>query len=127
MCQYYYKSFKLFLLQKIKTLAVDFKDANIYEAIEEQINELGVIGVLVNNVGTVYPTLEYFTQVPQSFNESYFNVNMLSMLRMLQIVLPRMEKQKTGIVINVTSQSGAHPTPLMATYSASNDYKLNNS
>jgi 17beta-estradiol 17-dehydrogenase / very-long-chain 3-oxoacyl-CoA reductase len=77
-----------------------------------------LIDVLVNNVGTVY-RLEYFTKIPAAANKSYFNVNMLSYTKMLEIVLPKMVQQKRGIIINISSQASERPVPLMTTYAAS--------
>jgi 17beta-estradiol 17-dehydrogenase / very-long-chain 3-oxoacyl-CoA reductase len=75
----------------------------------------------VNNVGVLFETkFEYFTLIPSSMNDSFFNVNMLSCVRMIEIVLPIMVKQKRGIIINISSMAGLNPMPLFTTYSASN-------
>ncbi len=57
--------------------------------------------------------------MPSTANKSCFNVNMLSYTKMLEIVLPKMVEQKRGIIINISSQAGETPSPLIATYSAS--------
>jgi short-subunit dehydrogenase len=85
------------------------------------LNKLDLIDVLVNNVGTVY-RMEYFTKIPVAYNKTYFNVNMLSYTKMIEIILPKMVQQKRGIIINISSQAGERPVPLMTTYSASNYY-----
>ncbi|CAG2102650.1 unnamed protein product [Medioppia subpectinata] len=51
-------------------------------------------------------------------NETYFNVNMFSYLKLIEIVLPKMVDRKRGIVINISSQTAITPVPLMTTYAA---------
>jgi len=75
---------------------------------------------LVNNVGIAYKTFEYFTEIPKEFNDMYWNVNMLSVVRMTEIILPKMVEQRRGIIINISSFSSIMPCPLISTYSASN-------
>lgn len=83
-------------------------------------SKLDLIDVLVNNVGTLYESMEYFTKIPSNSNQTVMNVNMLSYTKMLELILPKMIVQKRGIVINISSQAGERPVPLMAIYSASN-------
>ncbi len=109
---------------QIKTLAVDFSCNDIYNKINFELSGLENIDVLVNNVGIIYPYPEFFTKIPELFNETYLNVNMLSVTEMLSLVLPKMERQRRGIIINVSAQSGEHPTPLLASYCASNNFLI---
>jgi 17beta-estradiol 17-dehydrogenase / very-long-chain 3-oxoacyl-CoA reductase len=111
------KHFNIFL--KVKTIALDFNRDDIYDKIETELNKLDLIDVLVNNVGTIH-RMEYFTKIPVAYNKTYFNVNMLSYTKMIEIILPKMVQQKRGIIINISSQAGERPVPLMTTYAASN-------
>ncbi len=74
---------------------------------------------MVNNVGTAYHIPEYFTEIPKTFNDSYINVNMVSAIKMLEIVLPKMVAKRRGIIINISSSSSDQPIPFAATYAAS--------
>ncbi len=91
--------------------------------IETEMNKLDLIDVLVNNVGTIR-RMEYFTEIPAAINKTYFNVNMLSYTKMIEIILPKMVLQKRGIIINISSSAGEKPMPLMTTYAAS-EYNFN--
>ncbi|KAJ6663842.1 hypothetical protein lerEdw1_009921 [Lerista edwardsae] len=53
------------------------------------------------------------------FDSAIVNCNMLSMVKMIQIILPQMVARKKGIIINVSSLAGCHPFPLGLMYSAS--------
>lgn len=109
----------------IKIMAVDFTLDSIYKNIAEEINALnGHVHVLINNVGMAYKYPEYFTKIPNSdkFISDILNCNILSVTRMTHIVLPLMEKRRSGIVINISSYSALFPTPLLSMYSASKIY-----
>jgi len=113
--------------KEIRTLAIDFSKNNVYGAIEAEIGKLpGEVDVLINNVGVSYCTPEYFGQLsvtnPPDFADTLINVNIISATKMIQLVLPRMEKQKSGLIINVSSLSAAYPTPLLSIYGASKIY-----
>ncbi|WP_278021060.1 SDR family NAD(P)-dependent oxidoreductase [Flavobacterium ginsengisoli] len=48
-----------------------------------------------------------------------FDVNVYSVLRMYQAVLPSMRKEKNGLVINITTGASGHTLPFMVPYIAS--------
>jgi short-subunit dehydrogenase len=107
---------------KIKILAIDFNRTDIYDIINQELNKLQEIKVLVNNVGVMYHLPEYFTEIEETFNDSYTNVNMVSAAKMLEIVLPKMVAKRSGIIINISSSLSDEPTPLYATYAASKSF-----
>ncbi|XP_054159866.1 uncharacterized protein LOC128958076 [Oppia nitens] len=104
--------------RQIKIICVDFNRTDIYQKIAQELNQLNVIDVLVNNVGTLYKHPEYFMDIDPKMNDTYVNVNMLSYLKLSEIVLPKMIQQRRGIVINISSQTALFAIPLMTTYSA---------
>lgn len=109
----------------VKIMSIDFTLDTIYKQIAEEIAGLnGHVHVLINNVGMAYKYPEYFTKIPNSdkFIADILNCNILSVTRMTHIVLPLMEKRRSGIVINISSYSALFPTPLLAMYSASKIY-----
>lgn len=112
--------------RKVEYFVVDFSSANVYPKIKDKLATLPHIGALVNNVGVSYTTPEYFTQIPvtngQGFLEKLININLLSTTYLTEIVLPRMEAQRQGVVINISSISGAYPTPLLSVYGATKGY-----
>lgn len=106
----------------VDVIAFDFSSRN-YKPIEEVLNNLPMIHVLVNNVGHAYWTTEYFTKVqPWVETEKLIDINLYSMTKMCHLVLPRMEMQKKGVIVNISSFSAFWPVPLLAVYGASKAY-----
>ena len=104
---------------KVKTISVDFCQTDIYDKIAEELNDLEEIFVLVNNVGTLYHIPEYFLKISKEFTEKILTLNMVSVTKMNQLVLPKMVEKGNGVIINISSQVSEHPTPLFAIYGAS--------
>ncbi|XP_057374288.2 very-long-chain 3-oxoacyl-CoA reductase-like [Daphnia carinata] len=105
---------------QIKTVAVDFTDGNaIYPKLKKELAHLfGQIGILVNNVGTKLPHC-HIADVPsgEQFNE-IINCNVMSMVRLTNMLLPAMRKKKRGLIINIGSLSGTGFSPMRTTYGA---------
>ncbi|CAG2171424.1 unnamed protein product, partial [Oppiella nova] len=106
-------------LLTVKTIAVDFNRTDIYDKITRELSGVEVVDVLVNNVGTVYHIPEYFLKIGPKYNDQYLNVNVISAVKMIEIVLPQMCRNQRGIIINVSSQASESPIPMYTTYSAS--------
>jgi NAD(P)-dependent dehydrogenase (short-subunit alcohol dehydrogenase family) len=87
---------------KAKAFGADFRQIEpVKQLAREAIEFLGGIDVLVNNAGiTVNLPLEEVT--PEVFDTLY-QVNVRAQLFLIQAVLPAMEKQGKGAVINLTS------------------------
>lgn len=105
----------------VDTLAFDFASLN-YKPIEQKLESLPRIDVLVNNVGISYPHPEYYTNMEWEMVERLVNVNITSLTKMTHLVLKKMEDQRRGIIINLSSLSAIAPMPLLAVYSASKAY-----
>ncbi|XP_078389891.1 hydroxysteroid (20-beta) dehydrogenase 2 isoform X1 [Cetorhinus maximus] len=107
--------------KKTKIIQADFTfGAEIYGPIEEALKDLN-IGILVNNVGKFYQMLPGYFLDPPDVEKAILdimNCNVLSVLMMTRIVLPDMVKRKKGIIINISSEAGTHPHPLITMYSA---------
>ena len=104
-----------------KTLAIDFSRTDVYDEIKRFIEDLDV-GVLVNNVGVSYNHPEDYALYPVEKHVEMLNVNCLSVVRMMSMVLPGMLARKRGAIINISSASGVSPTPLLASYGASKSF-----
>ncbi|XP_018581765.1 hydroxysteroid (20-beta) dehydrogenase 2 isoform X2 [Scleropages formosus] len=102
-------------------IQVDFtKGPSIYPIIAEKLQGLE-IGILVNNVGMNYAgMLVYFLDVPDPEKSitDVINCNMLSVAQMTRLVLPHMLERHKGLIINISSEAGSQPQPMLALYSA---------
>ncbi|XP_054482415.1 hydroxysteroid (20-beta) dehydrogenase 2 [Anoplopoma fimbria] len=107
--------------QKTRTIQADFTDGqSIYTAIAEQLQGLE-IGILVNNVGMTYSDhFAYFLEIPDAEQKitQVINCNMLSVTQITRVVLPGMVERGTGLIINISSEAGVRPQPLLSLYSA---------
>lgn len=104
---------------KLKAIAVDFTKDDIYDKIESELLYLD-IGILVNNVGMLSganePFVDFFREQQQL--QQILNCNVLSVVSMTRILLPKMLTKKRGLIINLSSLSAAVATPFLTTYAA---------
>ncbi|XP_077192751.1 very-long-chain 3-oxoacyl-CoA reductase-like [Paroedura picta] len=103
-----------------KVIQADFTHGSeIYEPIRAALQGLE-IGILVNNVGQSTDKLLYFldTDNIDKYIEDMEHCNMLSIVKMTQIVLPQMVARRKGILINMSSVAGHRPLPFQLMYSA---------
>ncbi|XP_056425041.1 very-long-chain 3-oxoacyl-CoA reductase-B-like [Hyla sarda] len=106
--------------RKTKIIQVDFTGGpEIYPKVEKALKDLD-IGILVNNVGMSYSEAGRFLEIPgiNKTIEEMMNCNVLSMVHMTRIVLPRMVERKKGLIINLSSAAGVRPYPMVAMYGA---------
>ncbi|XP_073479096.1 very-long-chain 3-oxoacyl-CoA reductase-like [Aquarana catesbeiana] len=105
---------------KAKIIQADFTGgAEIYPNIEEGLKDLD-IGILVNNVGMAHEeSSEFFSSddIGKDITDM-MNCNVMSMLHMTRILLPRMLERKKGLIINISSEAGTRPYPRITLYSA---------
>ncbi|XP_054855392.1 very-long-chain 3-oxoacyl-CoA reductase-like isoform X2 [Eublepharis macularius] len=107
-----------------KVIQTDFTGGSeIYEPIRAALQGLE-IGVLVNNVGMVANQLVPFLSVTNvdKYTNDAVNCNMLSTVKMTQIILPQMVARKKGIIINFASFGGARPWPFNLMYGATKTF-----
>ncbi|NWZ35937.1 DHB12 reductase, partial [Brachypodius atriceps] len=103
-----------------KVIVADFGEReDIYNGIKAGLEGLE-IGILVNNVGMSYAYPEYFIAIPEleKVIDKLVNINIMSVCKMTQLVLPGMLERSKGIILNISSASGTFPTPLLTLYSA---------
>ena len=85
--------------------------------IDEVIIKAGRIDVLINNAGLgITGPIE---ETNLGAMKSNFDTNFFGPLALSQIVLPQMRKQKSGLIINITSIGGYMGLPFRGIYSAS--------
>ncbi|KAM5171239.1 LOW QUALITY PROTEIN: very-long-chain 3-oxoacyl-CoA reductase-like [Mantella aurantiaca] len=103
---------------KAKIIQADFTGgAEIYPKIEEGLKDLD-IGILVNNVGMINKIPKIFLRSDDLNKDitNLVNCNVLSMLHMTRIILPRMVERKKGLIINISSEMGTRPYPMGTLY-----------
>jgi len=110
---------------QIKTVAFDFSTANVADY-EKMFNTSALkdidVGVLVNNVGMSYEYPNYFTEVSLNVSRDVTVVNTLSVIAMTKLFLSKMVERHSGVIINISSASHLHPTPLLGVYAATKTY-----
>ena len=101
---------------KILEIDVTVK-SEIIQAIGIVIKEFGKIDILVNNAGVA--GVEKVIDVTDELWNDVFNVNVRGVFWFTKFVLPYMINQKSGRVINISSQAGIVGQPYNSVYSAS--------
>ena len=88
-----------------KTLACDVTDeASMAAAVKAVEDAEGAVGVLVNNAG--YSQSGAIESVPLDKARAQFETNVFGLIRMCQLALPGMRRQRWGKIVNVSSMGG---------------------
>src|SRR3954452_10184628 len=88
-----------------KTLALDVNDEQSMQAAVGAVEDAeGAVGALVNNAG--YSQNGAVESVKLDDVRSQFETNVFGLLRMCQLVLPKMREQRHGRIVNVSSIGG---------------------
>jgi NAD(P)-dependent dehydrogenase (short-subunit alcohol dehydrogenase family) len=88
-----------------RTLALDVTDEESMRAAVEQVErEAGAVGVLINNAG--YSQSGAIETVPLEAVRRQFETNVFGLVRLTQLVLPKMRAQGWGKIVNVGSMGG---------------------
>ena len=90
---------------------------NIEQAINEIIQRHGVPDWWINNAGIV--TMDSFINEKMKKFEDVMEVNFMSAIRMIKIILPLMENKGSGKIINISSVAGIVSAPILSSYCAS--------
>lgn len=106
---------------RIDTVAVNFTSGTeIYDQIKQKIIGKN-IGILVNNVGMIYPSSpDLFLNIPNRENviQDLINCNITSVPMMCSLILPQMVERKRGLIINISSMASVLPSPMHTIYAA---------
>ncbi len=93
------------------------QDASVDQAVQQLLDQTGRIDVVINNAGvfTVGMTEAYTVEEFQRL----FDVNLFGVVRVNRAVLPAMRRQRSGLLIHVSSVGGRIVPPCVAAYCAS--------
>lgn len=104
----------------LKLFVIDLdvtNETSIQNAMAEIASKSSTIDVLINNAGYgSFGLQEAFTIASA---QQLFDVNVFGILRMNKAVLPLMRKQKSGLIINLSSGVGRLVFPFIGIYAAS--------
>ncbi len=88
-----------------RTLALDVTDEqSMVSAVAEIESAHGAVGVLINNAG--YSQSGAIETVPIEAARRQFETNVFGLVRLTQLVLPKMRAQRWGKIVNVGSMGG---------------------
>jgi NAD(P)-dependent dehydrogenase (short-subunit alcohol dehydrogenase family) len=100
-----------------RTLALDVTDEESMRAAVEEVERAeGAVGALVNNAG--YSQSGALETVPLDDLRRQFETNVFGLLRMCQLVLPGMRRQRHGRIVNLSSMGGKLTFPGGGAYHA---------
>ncbi len=101
---------------EVLELDVD-KDQTVHTAINKILKEKNRIDVLVNNAG--YGLFGCLEDLSMEELKAQFETNFFGVVRVCQAVIPAMRKQKSGIIVNVSSVAGRIGFPVSPAYISS--------
>jgi len=84
-------------------------DVSIKNAVQTILTDKGRIDVLVNNAGYVLEGA--FEDLSVDEIKAQYETNVFGLIRTTQAVLPTMRKQKSGIIVNISSAAGRFGYP----------------
>jgi NAD(P)-dependent dehydrogenase (short-subunit alcohol dehydrogenase family) len=100
-----------------RTLALDVTDEESMRAAVAAVEEQeGAVGVLVNNAG--YSQSGPVEEIPPEDLRRQFETNVFGLVRLTQLALPGMRRQRWGRIVNVSSMGGRLTFPGGGAYHA---------
>ncbi len=85
------------------------------ESVIRQTRDVGDIEILVNNAG-IFGVQNFFETNDEDWMR-YYQVNVMSIVRLCRALMPAMLKNDSGRIINLSSESAVKPLPQMIHYS----------
>ncbi|WP_338777670.1 SDR family oxidoreductase [Metabacillus sp. FJAT-52054] len=98
-------------------IAADVSKKDETDSLIAQIKELGDLDILVNNTGVF--TVKPFEEVTDEEWLDYYQINVMSAVRLSRAFLPDMIKRNEGRIINLASEAGIKPYPELVPYGVS--------
>jgi short-subunit dehydrogenase len=92
------------------------KAEDIENAVKAAVERFGRIDVLVNNAGIGY--FGSFEESEMDEVRKMFEINVWGLANMTRAVLPTLRKQRSGTVVNISSQGGLVANPAVSFYTA---------
>jgi short-subunit dehydrogenase len=103
--------------EKTLALACDVRNREeIDRVVSLTLHHFGRIDVWINNAGQ--GLIDSVTQMDAAACRDLFDTNFFGAISAMQAVVPVMERQGSGVIINISSVAGHLPLPFSAAYSA---------
>jgi len=100
------------------TLKLDVNDPADITAVSTLLDkETGGIDILINNAGFI--AMGPLAEIPLDRLRLQFETNVVSVIAMIQALVPAMIRKRRGTIVNIGSVSGILPTPFAGSYCAS--------
>src|ERR687884_661415 len=84
-------------------------DTSVKNAVQKILSETGRIDILVNNAG--YGLNGAFEDLAIDEIKAQYETNVFGLIRTTQAVLPTMRRQKSGVIVNISSAAGRFGYP----------------
>jgi NADP-dependent 3-hydroxy acid dehydrogenase YdfG len=91
-------------------------DDQVKDGVQKVIDEQGRIDVLINNAG--YGSFATIENIDINELKNQFDVNVFGYARLQSAVLPHMRKQRSGLIIEISSVVGEISYPMLGWYAA---------
>jgi 3-oxoacyl-[acyl-carrier protein] reductase len=98
-------------------------EEDVKHIVEVALQTFSQIDILVNNAGA-FPKRGWLESTPQNWLD-LFNLNVVSMVRMIQAFLPQMKSVGWGRIIQIASVAGISPSPDLPEYGVTKSAAIN--
>lgn len=102
---------------QVRTALFDF-EKDSFDDLPVELKTMNV-GILVNCVGIAPERVDNLIDQPEGLSSKILKVNLLSFVKMIELILPGMVERDCGIIVNISSIMGWRPFPYLSTYPAS--------
>jgi NAD(P)-dependent dehydrogenase (short-subunit alcohol dehydrogenase family) len=101
---------------RVLAIPADVTSTTDVERLMREVQDsLGGVDILVNNAGGV-GQVGAFEDIPIELYSSLYDLNVVSMVRLVKAVVPAMKAKRWGRIINIGSENGVQPDPDMTPY-----------
>ena len=100
----------------------DLADPEDTQRICKEIDAIGDLDILINNMGIFSP--KPFAEIPDEEWQTFFDVNVMSTVRLSRHFFPRMLERDFGRIINLASEAGMRGLESMVHYSMTKGAQL---
>jgi len=105
--------------RRARAIVADATDNDsIVKSVREAIDHFGRIDILVNNVGGTDEDSTEETVVGSGGWDGFYRLTLCSHVLMSRAVIPYLKEQKSGKIINISSEAGRRGSALLMAYSA---------